>query len=129
MGEGAEMYLPFALSKLRALKLLNSPQRVQRYSLSDATVLIEYNPFINQHFVRIERAEGTLGYEFFSTLDSVTAFPIEWWATEINPAFVDDKWVLRPRKLSTSFTDEPSPIVPRDPLSRAVNGQRNPQYH
>lgn len=129
IGEGAERHLPFALSKLRALKLQGRAATVQKFVIDDATIIIEFNPAIDRHIVRIERSSGVVGYEFFSTEDSVTSFPVDWWATAVVPRKINDEWALVPRKLSSAFASENPPVVPRDPLSRAVNGQRNAQYH
>lgn len=128
-GEGAEQYLPFALSKLKSLQRLAKQIVVQRYVIDETHVLVEFNPNTGQHFVRIDRSEGVLGYEFFTTHDDVTAFPVAWWATAVVPRKADGAWELSPLKLSTAFTDSAAPIVPRDPLSRAINGQRNAEYH
>ena len=85
IGEGAERFLPFALAKLRHFKAWAKHPIVQQYPIEDGRILIEYNPIANQHFVRIEQGGATLGYEFFTTHDYVTAFPVAWWATEVSP--------------------------------------------
>ena len=120
-GEGAERYLPFALSKLRFLVDSSSGVVVQSYRIEDAQVRIEMNPVTGQHFVRIDATGGTIGYEFFSTFDSITAFPVVWRATAWNKG--------KATVLSTALRDAPAPIVPRDPLAPAINGQRNVEYH
>ena len=129
VGEGASRYLPFALSKLRALATLGRKKTVQKFKIEEATILIEYNPDIDKHFVRIDAGGGSLGYEFFTTLDDVTAFPVDWWATAVTPRRVNGEWALHPSKLSTSFGVDNPPVVPRDPLARTLNGQRNAEYH
>ena len=84
-GEGAEQYLPFALSKLHQFELLARTVVVQKYQIDDAKIIIEYNPLANQHHIRIDKAGGTLGYEFFTTHDFIDAFPVAWWATSVVP--------------------------------------------
>ena len=128
-GEGAERFLPFALAKLRHFKAWAKHPIVQQYPIEDGRILIEYNPIANQHFVRIEQGGATLGYEFFTTHDYVTAFPVAWWATEVSPQPDGATLALRARRLSTAFTEDPAPAVPRDPVGRALNGQRNAEYH
>lgn len=129
IGDGAERYLPFALSKLRHFQGWAKHSIVQRYMVDEVQILIEFNPASQQHFVRIEQGGATLGYEFFSTEDYVDAFPVAWWATAVTPRKLEAGWSLVPTRLSTAFTEGPVPVVPRDPLSRAINGQRNAEYH
>lgn len=128
-GEGAEQYLPFALSKLHQFELLARTVVVQKYQIDDAKIIIEYNPQANQHHIRIDKVGGTLGYEFFTTHDFIDAFPVAWWATSVVPLPPESEEKLRPQRLSTAFTGAPAPIVPRDPMARAINGQRNAEYH
>lgn len=128
VGEGAEQFLPFALGKLRSL-LATSAQRiiVQKYTLDEATLIIELNPFANQHHIRIEANLGTLGYEFFTTHDSITTFPLPWRATAVRPS--PDNQPLRVSKLSAASDTTPPRVIPLDAMARAINGQRNAQYH
>lgn len=68
-GEGAEKHLPFALSRIRHLKIIDSGPTAQKFVFEDGavTVRIEYNPHNGQHFIRIDSDSGAVGYEFVST--------------------------------------------------------------
>lgn len=128
-GEGAERYLPFALSRLRAIQRWAKQIVVQRYAIDEAHVVVEFNPLSQQHFVRIDGGSGTLGYEFFSTDDYTNAFPVAWRATAVIPQPQTPDTPLKASALSSAFTDGPVSVVPRDPVAKAINGQRNPEYH
>lgn len=128
-GEGAEKYLPFALSKLRFLMSSSHTIVVQKYQIDDAVISVEMNPLAGQHFVRIDATSGSVGYEFFSTFDAVTSFPVAWRAVAVVPQPDAADTPLKASKLSSAFIDGPAPVVPRDPVAKAVNGQRNPEYH
>ena len=69
IGEGGEKYLPFALSRLRHLKTIESGTTAQKYTFEDGavTVRVEYNPLHGNHFVRIDSNPGAVGYEFLTT--------------------------------------------------------------
>lgn len=127
-GEGAERYVPFAMSKLRLFAQTSKQIVVQKYSLDGATIIVEFNPFANQHHIRIDASGGTVGYEFFTTFDEIGKYDgTAWWATAVVPTNTADK--LQARKLSTSFGSPSPPLIPKDPLARAVNLQRNAEYH
>jgi hypothetical protein len=130
-GDGAEQHLPMALSKLRVMVRRATNIQVQRYRTGEASVLIECNPQANQHFIRIDMDPGTIGYEFFSTFDDVAAFPVAWWSTAVipNPVSAEAPFTVKP--ISTAFGDGVTVVtdIPRDPLARAINGQRNPEHH
>jgi len=127
-GEGAERFLPFALSKLRFLIGSSQSIRVQSYRVDDAEIRIEMNPTTEQHFVRIEALGGSLGYEFFTTYDEIGKYSgTAWWATSVRPNVAEPG--LKVGKLSTSFGNPSPPLVPRDPMARAINLQRNAEYH
>ena len=69
IGEGGGKYLPFALSRLRHLKIIGAGATAQKFALEDGavTVRVEYNPHNGQHFVRIDSNPGVQGYEFVTT--------------------------------------------------------------
>lgn len=69
-GEGSGMYLPFALARLRFLVSMTSNPVVQSFVIGAATVRVEANAAIDQHYVYID-AGGRPVYEFFTT-DRVT---------------------------------------------------------
>ncbi len=128
-GPGAAKYLPFAMSKLRFLVSLAQPCLVQAYTLDNARIIIKCNTLADQHHIRIDANPGSVGYEFFSTFDGIDAFPTNWRATAVSlpPA-------LTGTKLSSAFDIEGKVVpqtspVPRDPMARAINGQRNAEYH
>lgn len=127
-GDGAEIYLPMALSKLRQLARSHTNNQVIKYAVEGGTVLIQYYPQAGQHFVRIDMSAGTLGYEFFSTFDSIHSFPVAWRATAVIPIGSADA-PFKFKKLSTAFGVPDVPVIPRDPVARAINGQRNPEHH
>lgn len=126
-GEGAEKHLPFALSRIRHLKIIDSGPTAQKFVFEDGavTVRIEYNPHNGQHFIRIDSDSGAVGYEFLTTLDDVRNDPLRWWATAIIPTPNG----LAGKLLSNAPTNgDPTPATFRDPYARAINRQRNTQY-
>lgn len=127
-GEGAEKLLPFALSKLRHLSSISKVPMTQKFAVGDAVVMVQYNPVAGQHVVRVDAAGGTIGYEFFTTYDVTGRYDgTAWWATSVRPQV--GELGLKAGKLSTSFGNPTPPLIPRDPMARAINLQRNAEYH
>lgn len=127
IGEGGEKYLPFALSRLRHLKIIGASTTAQKYTFEDGavTVRVEYNPIHGNHFVRIDSNPGAVGYEFLTTFDDVRNDPINWWSTAVVPAAKG----LTGKLLSQAPTNgDPTPSALRDPYARAINRQRNTQH-
>ena len=127
IGEGGEKYLPFALSRLRHLKIIGAGATAQKYTFEDGavTVRVEYNPIHGNHFVRIDSNPGAVGYEFLSTFDDVRNDPSNWWSTAVAPAPKG----LTAKLLSQAPTNgDPTPSTFRDPYARAINRQRNTQH-
>ena len=129
IGEGGEKYLPFALSRLRHLKIIGASTTAQKYTFEDGavTVRVEYNPIHGNHFVRIDSNPGAVGYEFITTFDEVLS-ENGWGVTQKMISGVDTA-KFSPKKGWVSPADPTSTeVVAVSPSSRAVNLQANPQY-
>ena len=125
-GEGAEAFLPFALSRVRALSVFDTP-RTERHALDGVLILIQTNPLCHQHHIVIDATGGTVGYEFFTTYGS--DFPTRWRATHVR--LPNMTLPFKGKKLSSAFNPEGG-VLPaaksNDPLAPAINLQRNAEY-